>query len=259
MEKAALLTSERVAFDVSLTRTRHCVDDMFGVVHVHVFALRPMTIVFHELPLSELYSTFTIVPVGLVHVIAYCATPVQLSPPFGLVTVIDAEDDNMVNVVLLTSYVALLDGSLTRTIHCVDAIDGTVQVYVPALAAVEALIVVQFVPLLVEYSIFTFVTLLLDQVTACWEPNTQFSPPLGLVTVIDADEEMVNVPLTALTVASAASLILTLHDVDGVFGTVHSYDPALASVEAMIVVQFAPLLVEYSSFTLVMPLLVQLM
>ncbi len=61
---------------------------------------------------------------------------------------------------------------------------GTVHAYAPAAAGVLAIICVQLVPLFTEYSILTFVTLLLVHVIFWEEPTFQLSPPFGEVTVI---------------------------------------------------------------------------
>ena len=86
---------------------------------------------------------------------------------------------------LLTS-TGLPSVSLTLTRHVVDGALGTVHVCDPS-SGVLAITVVQLVPLLVEYSIFT-VPLVPDEVQVMFwlEPTCQISPPLGEVTVMVA-------------------------------------------------------------------------
>ena len=118
--------------------------------------------------------------------------------------------------------------------------------------------VVQFVPLSVEYSSFTLVTLVLVHVILWDEFPTQLSPPTGDVILTTGTADMVKtLALTEFVAELLASLTLTLQFVDTAFGTLQEYVPALAAVLATIVVQFEPLSVEYSSFTLVTLLYVQ--
>ena len=62
------------------------------------------------------------------------------------------------NVPLLRSVTLELLVSVTLTRQSEEVLSGTVQEYDPAEAAVLAMIVVQFVPPSVEYSIFTLLT-----------------------------------------------------------------------------------------------------
>jgi hypothetical protein len=74
--------------------------------------------------------------------------------------------------------------------------------------------------LFVEYFIFTFVTPDELQVILCTVDASQFSPPLGDVTMTPAGADIVNALLLISFVdALAASLIRTLACVVGVFGT----------------------------------------
>ena len=92
----------------------------------------------------------------------------------------------------------------------------------------------------------------------CVVPTFQFSPPLGLVTVIVGAGIVKVALLTSFVAAFAASLILTNPCVvGGVLGISQLYVPAPAGVLAIIVVQLTPLLIEYSIFTLATPPLVQ--
>ena len=86
---------------------------------------------------------------------------------------------------LLTS-TGLPSVSLTLTRQVVDGALGTVHDSDPS-SGVLAIAVVQLVPLLVEYSIFT-VPLVPDEVQVMFwmEPTCQTSPPLGEVTVMVA-------------------------------------------------------------------------
>jgi len=80
--------------------------------------------------------------------------------------------------------------------------------------------VVQVEPLFAEYSSLTFVMPEEVQVMFCTVPTVHFSPPFGAVTVTVG--KIVNTALLrSFTAAFEASLILTRHCVDGVFGTVH--------------------------------------
>jgi len=81
----------------------------------------------------------------------------------GLVT-LTVGADWIVKTALLTSLVDALVESLTRTSALLVAVFGTVQLKVPDEAEVPALICVQLVPLLVEYSSFTLAILALVQV-----------------------------------------------------------------------------------------------
>ena len=85
--------------------------------------------------------------------IGYVVQPTQVSPPFGLKTVMAGA---IVNVALLTSFTLKLVLLLALTKHCPLAMLGTVQPYEPLLL-VALVIVVQLVPLFVEYSSFTVV------------------------------------------------------------------------------------------------------
>ena len=86
---------------------------------------------------------------------------------------------------LLTS-TGLPSVSLTRTRQVVDNVFGMVHVWVPS-SGVLAIMLVQLVPLLVEYSIRT-VPLVPDdvQVMLWMEPTGQTSPPSGEVNMTEA-------------------------------------------------------------------------
>jgi hypothetical protein len=87
-ENKALLTSFVALFDASLTRTRHCVEGVFGTVQAYVPAAAdvPALIVLQTLPLFVVYSIFTFVTAFCAQVML-CALPtVQFSLPLGAVT-----------------------------------------------------------------------------------------------------------------------------------------------------------------------------
>lgn len=93
---------------------------------------------------------------------------------------------------------------------------------------------------------------MLVQVMFWVEPTRQFSPPFGKVITIDfcSTNSIVNTPSEeSLTALFLKSLILTLHWVDGVLGTVHANVPRLALTESFTVVQLFPLFVVNSIFT----------
>ena len=90
----------------------------------------------------------------------------------------------IVNVLSDASFTVPLDMSLTLTRHSVDIVFGIVHSYVP-LFGVDAITSVQFEPLLVEYSIFTWdIVPVFVQVIFCEVPTPQLSPPFGEVRYI---------------------------------------------------------------------------
>ena len=137
---------------------------------------------------------------------------------------------------------------------------GTVHAKLPADAAALALTVVQLVPLLVEYSIFTLVILVNVHVIFWAEPAIHDSPPLGATTVMPGGGAMVKTALlTSFVAAFDASLMRTRACEVGVLGTVHEKLPADAAVLALTVVQPLPLLEEYSILTFVIVVNVHVM
>jgi hypothetical protein len=91
----------------------------------------------------------------------------------------------IVNTELLTS-TGLPSVSLTLTRQLVDGVLGIVHDCEPS-SGVLAIMLVQLEPLFVEYSIRTVPLVPDDVQVILWlEPTSQFSPPLGEVTVIYA-------------------------------------------------------------------------
>jgi hypothetical protein len=104
----------------------------------------------------------------------------------------------------------------------------------------------------VEYSNFTLVILALVQVIFCMLPIFHTSPPLGAVTVTLGATLIVNTALElSVTALSDTSLTLTSELTLAVFGTVQLKVPDAAGVPDVTTVQFVPLFVLYSIFTLV--------
>ena len=101
----------------------------------------------------------------------------------------------MVKRALLTSFVAAFDASLIRTSAWDVGVLGTVHEKLPADAAVLAITVFQLLPLLVEYSIFTFVILVNVHVILWTEPAIHDSLPFGEVTVTLGGEAIVKTAL----------------------------------------------------------------
>ena len=88
---------------------------------------------------------------------------VQDSEPLGAVTATEAAD-TIVNTALLMSVMLPFEASVILILPFVEGTFGTVHAYVPADAAVLAIICVELVPPSVEYSSLTLVTLELVQV-----------------------------------------------------------------------------------------------
>ncbi len=173
-------------------------------------------------PLFVEYSNFTVVITVDVQVIFWFDPAIQFSPPFGALSVI-VGTAAIVKAALLISFVALFDASLILTRAWTVGVFGTVQVYVPADAAVLAMIVLHEVPLLVEYSIFTLEIVVEVHEMACELPVFQDSPPLGDRTVTDGAGNMVKTALlTSFVAVFEESLTRTNPCVVGVFGTVHA-------------------------------------
>ena len=166
--------------------------------------------------------------------------------------------DCIVKAALLASLVLVFVESLTLTRALLVAVEGTVQLKVPDPALVPADICVQLVPLLVLYSNFTLVILALLQVIFWILPIFHTSPPLGELTVTDGATLIVKTALElSVTVLSDTSLTLTRLVVLAVLGTVQLNVPDAAGVPDVTTVQFVPLFVLYSIFTLVIFALLQ--
>jgi hypothetical protein len=82
---------------------------------------------------------------------------------------------------------------LTLTTQVADGVFGTVHGYDPPVAAVEAIILTQVVPLFVEYSNFTFVTLALVQVILVRSPDNRFVPVKGVKILKDTGARSVTI------------------------------------------------------------------
>src|SRR2546427_1209907 len=94
------------------------------------------------------------------------------SPPTGDVTFkLPVE-----KVAALTSIRWLFDASLIRTSAWLDGVLGTFQAYCPAEAGVLFTIVLQLLPLFIEYSILTLVTPTYVQAIVCVVPVGHSSP-----------------------------------------------------------------------------------
>ena len=154
---------------------------------------------------------------------------IQFSPPFGEVNVI--VDWIIMNVPLLWSVTLELLVSITLTRQFEEVSSGTIQEYDPAEAGVLTMIVVQFIPLSVEYSSLTFVTPELVQVMFCDVPPVHTSPPLGEFRLIVEESWMVNEPsLWSVTLELTVSVILTRQFEEETSGTVQEYEPLDALV-----------------------------
>src|SRR3989442_405615 len=132
-----------------------------------------------EVKLSLEYSrrTFGIVPLVVQVMVRLCPT-VQISPPFGAVTVMSPR------ILKLLAETPLAEGSVaseTRTFAVVEIASGTTQLKLPVLAT-EATITVAVAKLSVEYSSLTLGTEpVFVQAIDCVVPTAQTSPPLGAV------------------------------------------------------------------------------
>jgi hypothetical protein len=130
MEKYALLTSLTELFEASLTRTKACVVGALGTTHEYGVALAGMlaSIVVHvEPPLVE-YSSLTLEMFDHVQEIDCVVPTIQLSPPFGLMTVTVAGGGaESVNTVTLVLVVATFPASVNFTRASVVGVLGTVQ------------------------------------------------------------------------------------------------------------------------------------
>jgi len=85
-----LLMSFTFALSVQLTRTRPCVVGVVGTVQAYVEGTPGTlaTMVLHAVPLFVLYSSFTLFTTPVRTHVMFCTLPViQVSPPFGAVTV----------------------------------------------------------------------------------------------------------------------------------------------------------------------------
>ena len=249
--KAALLTSLVLVLVESLTLTSALLVAVFGTVqlNVPVAALVPADICIQLVPLLVLYSNFTLLILALVQVIFWIAPIFHTSPPLGAVTV-TLGATLIVKTALLLSVTVLSDTSLTLTKLVTLAVFGIVQLKVPDPAGVLDVTTVQFVPLLVEYSILTLLTFALVQVIFWALPIFHTSVPLGLVTVTLGTTMLKTALLASLIPAFDASLTLTSVFTLGVFGTVQVKLPVAAGVLGVTTIQPVPLLVEYSIFTL---------
>ena len=110
--------------------------------------------------------------------------------------------------------------------------------------------VIQVLPLLVEYSIRKMPEVPPWLMVMFWvEQPIQFWPPLGAATVTWG-ARVKTALLTSLLAGATASLTRTRAVVLGLSGMVQGKDPVAFGVELTMVVQVAPLSVEYSSLTL---------
>jgi hypothetical protein len=151
----------------------------------------------------------------LVQVIFWFDPTVQLSPPLGEVTVIEGRGI-IENTASLVSAGTPSEASLTLIKQLDDTRLGTVQGKLPVFD-VFGVIVVQELPLFVESSSRTLAIDPVDvQVIVRGDPTSQFSPPLGEVTL---NPTIVNVAsLVSAGSPSAASLTRTLQFADGSLG-----------------------------------------
>src|SRR5437773_840026 len=173
-----------------------------------------------EVKLSFEYSrrTFGIVPLVVQVMLRLCPT-IQISPPFGALTVIPPR------ILKLLSEASLAEGSeasATRIFAVVEIASGTVQLRLPVLAA-EATITVAVAKLSVEYSSFTLAIVdpVVVQAICRVEPTTHSSPPLGAERM--KPPRMVKLALeSSKTVASAVLVTRTLTVVEALSGTVQA-------------------------------------
>lgn len=131
---------------------------------------------------------------------------------------------DIVKTVFDVSVGELSEASKIFTRHWEELFEGTVHLCEPSLA-VEVTMLVQLLPLLVEYWIFTLPTVpVVLQVIVCDAPTTSVSPPLGEVTVMVGVVEVTMENTALLTsdgVPVEASFTLTLHFVDETVGIFH--------------------------------------
>jgi hypothetical protein len=134
--------------------------------------------------------------------VMFCLEPIsQFSPPSGDIILIHTGRGAMVKLASLISNTAGFKILVTFILALVVAGPVTLQFRLPSLV-VEPMIVVHVAPSSRDSSILTSpVTLIELQVMAWVEPISQFSPPLGDVTVIDAGAGM----MTTVTVPTSSA------------------------------------------------------